>query len=444
MTSHSTLLAERYELHLTQNWTVWFDQASQQLRLPGMMRQIASVADLCQPAPELIWPGFMLPDSLPLIGNRYGDWICGRIDEAGTIRELIYWFHGGGDWIPVGTSVAESVLHDAVDQFRSEREQMLRGATESRIDSQAGVLLRLDSPEIRGWLAEQLSSSEETKVVASTIDGLVNRLSQWDHLGALQLLRQQGWAQDAVCCDLLEACLQTPIAIIASKEIAKRINAPWFPEYVGLLFDTDQIGGTIRRKIADAAEITDDAWPQQDWELAGEIAETVCARRQDLGWATAIAGWHCERTQQYEQAVEIYTRGLQASSFSDQSVRFNAHADSEEHGKFAAARLGCLREKWPASLHENNYLQLLLGERTQSLLAVVSEYWKKQAQDRESAGDFAAAYHAFWAWGWDLGVSRLTDYEDILRGLSRCASQAGWAARAVIAETHLRCLQRST
>ncbi len=71
----------------------------------------------------------MLPDTLPLIGNEYGDWLCVRVDEDNRFGELVHWYHGGGDWIPVGKSIAEAVLHDIVDQFRPRKGQVLRGSS---------------------------------------------------------------------------------------------------------------------------------------------------------------------------------------------------------------------------------------------------------------------------------------------------------------------------
>jgi hypothetical protein len=185
-------------------------------------------------------------------------------------------------------------------------------------------------------------------------------------------------------------------------------------------------------------------WPQQDWPLAGRLAGYVLDRRQDLGWAATIHGWWKEKQGDLTSACSVYAAGLHASSFADQAVRFNTHAESEEHGKFSAARLRALRNYWDESLHDNAYLKVFVGPRERSLLVEVSEYWKQRAQSSEHQGDFARAYEEYFAWGWDLGVSRLADYTEILSSLQHCADRAGWKARALVAETHLRCLKRTS
>jgi hypothetical protein len=441
MNSPSEQLAHRYQLALTDGWKSWFDQDASRLKLPGMMRHAVSPDVLCQSAPAMIWPGFMLPDSLPLLGNQYGDWICGRVDADNQIRELIYWYHGGGDWIPVGHSMAEAVVHDAVDQFRNVRTQMLRGATESRIDSQAGVLLRLTHEPMLEWLVQRLPE-REAMPSSVALQSIIDLLSEFKYESALELLDVQGWSVDAVACDRIEACLQLPIVRFASKEVAEKVGLVWFPEYIWMLFDIDRIPASQREKIMRAIDLDRTAWPSQDWRLAGEIADRVRSRRLDLGWATTIAGWYHERQMDIGRAVEVYSSGIQASSFTDQAVRFNSHAESENYGKFAAARLQELRSHWPGSLAHSSYVQILLEERKRSLLQDISHYWRQRAVNFEALGDYENAYACYFAWGWDLGVSRLTDYVEILAALVRCAEHAGWAARAEIAKTHLNCLQR--
>lgn len=443
MSSHSELLYERFSLQLCSNWQEWFDDYATRLELPGLLRNPVSVEELCSDNPASIWPGFMLPDSLPLLSNEYGDWICGRVGEDDTLAELVYWYHGGGDWIPVGRRMAEAVLHDAVDQFRDLKTQMLRGASESRIGVEAGCLLRLDSPAVRRWLSESLAEqvAESDVLVASVIQAL----SDEDYHGALNKLWECGVACEAVACDLIDVFLQAPLRRIATREVADACSIPWFPDFVSLLFDVAAASEThirlLENQLNPASLQNGEVGSLQGWDEAALIADSILERRTDLGWATTISGWYRERSGRLDEAIAVYIRGVSASSFTDQAVRLNSHAEADELGKFALARLaslhgkGGLLGKLEAS---DGYTQLLMADRKRSLLAEVSDYWWSMAEAAESESRFADAYDMYARCGWDMGVSRLDSYPRILESLARVAEKAGWAARAAVAQAHLR------
>ena len=438
MSSSAKRLADRYSIQLSQTWIDWFDCKSVEVRSPGMMRHGLAAENLCQSTPREIWPGFMLPDTLPLVSNDYGDWICVRVTEEDEFGELLYWYHGGGDWIPLGRSLVAALIHDAVDQFRPIRKQMLRGASESRTDTQGGVLLRLNDPAFRSWASSELGNAG--------VDELNATLELGDYPKTLKVMKTQGWAEDAVACDLVEVYLQRSVQMFANQEVAKAAAIPWFPDYVHLMFDLDDASSATRERILSAYHglfpTEEVEWPLQRWNEASAVAVEVLKRRQDLGWATTIAGWFFEKQNDPDAAIEVYAKGLTASSFSDQSVRFNSHAFAEDLGKFSAGRLAELRQNWPSSLRDDDYLSLYFGERKRSLLVEVSDYWRAQGIQAERDGRFCDAFEAFYAAGWDTGVSRLSEYEEILSALVRCAIAAGWTARAKVAQMHLDCLLR--
>ncbi len=60
--------------------------------------------------------GFMLPDTLPILGNGYGDWLCMRVNADNTAGEVVHWYHGGGDWMPWGRNPAEAIAFDRLRQ----------------------------------------------------------------------------------------------------------------------------------------------------------------------------------------------------------------------------------------------------------------------------------------------------------------------------------------
>ncbi len=114
-------LAERFALAESGQWRRWFDVDSQRGVLTGPFKSVVDTAELCEPAPLDIWPGFMLPDSLPIVSNDYGDCWCARIGASGEITEVIQWSHGGGDWMPVGKHIGEAGLWDYVQHWRTRR-----------------------------------------------------------------------------------------------------------------------------------------------------------------------------------------------------------------------------------------------------------------------------------------------------------------------------------
>ncbi len=86
-------LASRYALRLSPVWQNWFERGAELLSETGEFSQPAEVPMLIEQRPELIWPGFMLPDTLPILGNGYGDWLCMRVnaDKRGRSGALVPW-----------------------------------------------------------------------------------------------------------------------------------------------------------------------------------------------------------------------------------------------------------------------------------------------------------------------------------------------------------------
>lgn len=198
------------------------------------------------------------------------------------------------------------------------------------------------------------------------------------------------------------------------------------------------------RSQLEAAVPTGLDWPTQNWSAAAQVAASVVARRSDMGWAHTLLGWQHERNGDLEAAQQVYWHGRLASSFSDQAVRFNCHAMIEELGKFGMTRLveHAAQGSLPEPYRQDAYFRHFLGPRDRSLLSEVYAYWRAHAQQCSAAGDEAGSYHALTRAGWDLGVSRLSEYEQLLKDLATAARSAGWEARARVAHTHYRCLKQ--
>ncbi len=445
MSQPALQIADRYRLSLSDSWQEWFNNACDHIALPGSFRAPLSTDRLLADAPLEIWPGFMLPDTLPIISNHYGDWICARIEPDGSLGELVHWYHGGGDWIPVGGQIAEMVIHDVVDQFRPIDNQMLRGAPESTYPSQpARVLADFANPKLCQWLSDHLArgTAQPVQSVRLRLEQLVSLLANGDYVLALETLRHQHWAEDAVACDLIQIVLQESASPLAQGSIAQELAMNWTPDYVRLLFDIEQIPTEVQMRIMELMGPSIDSWPRQDWPRAESLAQEVLQRRTDLGWAVNIAGWSKQRSGDLQGAAQIYFVGRYASAFSDQAVRMRTHWVDSYMGKFTLAQLTQLSDCLAPVQRVDDYLQTVLNAPAKLTMQMVQEYWIHAARQQLERNAPAEAYACYYHAGWDMGAQRLSEYQRILEGLAHSARAAGWPARAAVAESHLACLKK--
>lgn len=440
MDQPSRQLADRYHLMLDSLWQAWFDEHASHIALPGAFRVPNSVDSLLEHAPQSIWPGLMLPDTLPLLSNQYGDWICVRVDSGDRLGELIHWYHGGGDWVPVGEHIAEAALHDAIDQYRPRAGQMLRGASESNAnDDVADTQDRLGNAQFVAWLEESLAD-------AAACRAIVDLIANQQHAAALEAMQRAHWAYEAVICDRIELALQAPTMGMANHAIAHRLGINWEPEYVRWLFDLAAVPMEAMQQIQEILHSNGyppTGWALQDWGAAEALAHQVLQRRWDLGWAIDLAGWAALRRGELTTAANIYFRGRFASAFSNQSVRMRTHWFDQNFGKFSLASLWNIRESLAPSDRDDPYVQAVWQTPSRLLQRQVQDYWINSGRELMRQGKFAQAYDHFYRAGWDLGAQRMTDYLDILSVLVECADAAGWQARAAVAAAHLACLAKS-
>ena len=447
MDQPSQHIADRYHVELDDSWRQWFDQDAEQVPLAGEFRESTQHGFLLDRAPTTVWPGLMLPDTLPLIGNEYGDWLCVRVDSENRFAELVHWYHGGGDWIPVGRTIAEAVLHDIVDQFRPRVGQVLRGAAESTSSEHlSNVIQRLHEERLQRWLAASLSEKPgESQEHSSALRDVLSALSARNYLYAVQHLERAGWALEASLCDQIEYALQVPIRSLTSDEIPKRLGLNYEPDYVRWLFDAQQIPNSALHQIQEILHSLGVAPAQphkQDWVEAERLAVRLLELRSDLAWAVDIAGWAAKRRGDLEAACEIYFNGRFASAFSNQSIRMRSHGFDPRFGKVALAEMWNLRDYLSPTQRDDSYLQKVWQTPARVLQQEVQKYWMTAAKEAMSKGNFAAAYESYYRAGWDIGAQRMTDYLDIFAGLIESSQAAGWQARASIAETHLACLAK--
>ena len=207
------------------------------------------------PPPGAIWAGFMLPDTLPIISNDYGDWLCLRIAADGTVTELVQWSHGGGDWIPYGRTLAEGLVYDAARQLlHPDRSSPANPGGPITDDFQAAV-----------WAARWLPSA---RPLMSVLESRGEGRDGWVASQLLDELARAGIAEYAVHRDRILRYLGTPLKARSAASWAADAGVSWEPEFVSWLFDTARIPSSARQQLTLRLADTDGAAFTQDWSAA--------------------------------------------------------------------------------------------------------------------------------------------------------------------------------
>jgi hypothetical protein len=418
----SKQIERHYRFQLPPDLVSWFDDGI--WRNPGQseFRYPLAPEQFIEPPEGTIWAGFMLPDTLPLVGNQYGDWLCMRIAPEGRVAEILCWNHGGGDWIPYGQSLPEALLYDAYAAYQrgeaSHGERLTIGdrtcnTIQWACDWIARTALKLSRP-----LNEQLLAQPTAR----------DRL-----LGA-------GVAEIVIRRDRILESLDSPLKSCSDPEIAQHMDVVWDPEFIRWIFDTDLVPLAARGDLSRLFDLPLDSLLSQDWASAEREAHAVIRLRQDLGWPFDIAGWAAERRGEIRQAIGLYAQGVQTSLFADECVRFRTHWFPEGLGKFAAARLDHWRSQLPSALRDNRYLHLFWENDPESLRTRLRLYWLEQARQHFQSSQYMHAFHCYYRAGWDYGSSDLDTYAEILDGIDASATASGSTALANVVRTHRRVL----
>lgn len=414
---HSQAIANRFQLgSLPACWTEWFDRLADEVEFPGAFNQPFSPELLGTEGEFVSLAGLIPPDCLPILSNGYGDWICVRVTAEDTLGELIHWYHGGGDWIPVGQTPAEACLHDFVDRFRPTTAQMLRSAPESEDSGSERA------SSMKSWLSDH---SQYFAWLDTDIPSVVSRLAEspdepLDHQAACRLMLDNGLAVPAVACDLIEGLISSPMASVASPKFASRASIAWSPDYLRLMFDFDSAPPNMVGIFASVfGEEARQFASSQDWAAAGELASQIWKTRQDLGWVRDVLGWSLQRRGDVHDAIEVYQTGARSSVFSDQAVRFRSHWFGNNHPNFAYAQLATLG----APLDRPSLASQL-----------------DQAHHFLATGSPQAAYDAAYDVGWEMGFKNLKQGIEALKIVCEAAKQLNWNARRATAQAHLNVL----
>ncbi|MGV3484683.1 MAG: SMI1/KNR4 family protein [Planctomycetaceae bacterium] len=416
----SGAIAERYHLQLSAELVDWFDSGVCEALGHGEFCEPASPDQLLVTAPECIWPGLMPPDFLPLVGNGLGDWLCGRVTAQGTIDEILYWYHGGGDYLPYGAGLAEALLFDTLaDRLPGRRQLHAIPAERESLEPHERV-----SGTMIAWALRQLPS-DVAEVLA--IDAPPSRVAS--------ALMQHGVALDAVRCDTVLAALDNVLRIRMTASDAQSLGVQWDRDVAKWMFDTDTIPADVRAMLRARWDLADDHGFGQDWQTVERVCSQLAQERDDLGWVHDCLGWSAQRRGDLATAIDHYERAATTSVFTDQAVRFRTHFDSEKIAKFSVARL---LEIGGGQRLDARYLEALCRAEEPNWRERVTAYWLDQAADPAmTAADRYAHIHRA---GWDVGCDSMRRYRELLEQLADAAIAAGQFARAELARTHAACI----
>lgn len=425
----SPAIAQRYALELSPQWEQWFDELAPEGLCDGEFCEPAHPEILLEATPEVIWPGLMPPDLLPLVSNALGDWLCARIGADNTIAEVIYWYHGGGDCLPYGNTIAEALVYDALATRFPGRARSL------------AVPAPLPPQPPRGPLRDRLAIRWSLQHLPPAVADVFE--PDFPIPGTAEHLLQAGVAEVAIRCDLVLAALDNEVRRRMSPQLAALLDARWEQDVVQWMFDPSSMPPAIAQRLAEHWQLPQEQWQQQDWGAAAEHCRQVVGSRSDLAWAYDILGWAAQRKGDRHAAIAHYRCGAATSLFTDQAVRFRSHFDSERYCKFALARLA---ELDALTVLDPAYVQALAVPGAAADREIsgwrerVCRYWRQKAHET-AAGAAAERYQYLYRAGWDVGCDSIPCYEHVLADLVDAAAAAGQHARAAIAKAHRDCLR---
>jgi hypothetical protein len=418
----SKQIEQHYRFQLPSDLVSWFDDGIWQSPGSSEFRYALAPEQFIEPPEGTIWAGFMLPDTLPLVGNQYGDWLCMRVAPEGRVSEILCWNHGGGDWIPYGQTLPEALLYDAYAVYQ--RGEASHGGRLTIGDRCCGRIQ---------WACDWIARANHKLCQPLNEQLLIQPTARDRLLGA-------GVAEVVIRRDRMLEFLDSPLKSCSDPELAQHMDVVWDPEFIRWIFDTDLISSAARGELSRLLNQPLDSLLSQDWASAEREAHAVIRLRQDLGWPFDIAGWAAERCGEIQQAIGLYAQGVQTSLFADECVRFRTHWFPEGLGKFAAARLEHWRDELPSVLRDNPYLHLFWENDPESLRTRLRLYWLEQARKYFRSSQYMHALHCYYRAGWDYGSSDLDAYAEILDGIDASATASGSTALANVVRTHRRAL----
>ncbi len=213
---------------------------------------------------EHVWGGQMLPDTIPILANGCGDYLCARFSFDGTLSEIIEWQHEGSNWRHYGYSICEAL-----------------------------ALNRWEYRNIEGNDSENMSPPVGLSPVA---------------------------AAEAACANALESKLQEVCHHFGGNKLANMVGVDW-KEFRLWLPDPSEMPVPVRDQLASIIGVDPQELVIQDWDSARKHANAVLQLRTDLAWTYAVAGRAQERSGLADMALKMYEAGVRklcsSTSFTD-------------------------------------------------------------------------------------------------------------------------------
>ena len=416
--SWSAQIASRYQCHLPDDLVDWFDSRIWEKTGQSEYCDPVDPRTLLDAAPEVIWPGLMPCDFLPLIGSRAGDWLGVRFDRTNHACEIIQWYHGGGDWIPWGKTISEAIVFGAVGcRLPGPRRRHAIPAE----DFQQTVSVSFATDRLLQWASDHVDI-EHDHLIDPNFKGLE----------LADTLLRENIAEVAVRCYLVQAALHETLSDVLNHRTAQAIDVQWHTA-VSWMFDIDQIPHSARRRLENRCGYKHDN--QQDWTQAQEHAEAITKSHPEIAWGWDLLGYCHEKINRIDDAVKAYSQGMGKTVFSDQSVKLRTYWETKNAAKFSAARLLTLR---PTITHggDSDYLLALTSGNQEQRRIAVTNYWLSAA-DRSS--EQAETMRALMSAGWDLGAEPIPAFAGILERIAQADETQ--TARTTLAATHRECLK---
>ncbi|TWU01513.1 SMI1/KNR4 family protein [Neorhodopirellula pilleata] len=476
--SYAESVCERFGIPITEPLRQWWDAGEGRVPLwktlgPGEYRHPATPESLLSEVPDAVWPPLMPPNFLPLVGNGIGDWLCLRLLDpdvaaaTGRATDVCHWYHGGGDWLPWGNTLAEALLFDwmlprlpQADRRHADPAEWMGGSSTDSNDR--SPLEQTDHPWVQ-W----------AKSCLPAIDSI-----DFNHCSPLKLgqeLIAAGLCEIPVRCQLTIDSLDSVLLNQLEPKSAHQLGLSW-NDLMRWCFDLRELPESVAMRLQNELGVTPaDFQPdQQQWDVIEEHAEAIAKQASDLSWGHDLLGYCRFRRGDHRAACESFRLAIRCSVFTDQSVRLRTHWATSSNGvaKFAARFLGTqelllIHQHYENSMPESGVsgdltsatieqlgmvpgridsvtLARQLGEPTSENAESVRSRYSAMLMDAAKAAvdeSPATAARLYYCAGWDLGAEPLKCYGELLDNYIHACHQAGWSGHERLARVHRRGLQ---
>ncbi len=437
----SKRLAQRFGISLPADVVAWYDEEVWRSRVDTHFSEPVPPEYLLATPPSTLWGGLMLPDTLPILDNGFGDVIAMRFGFDGAVREFVEWDHEGGSWHPIAQDLHEVLVYDAV---RSESEagpdSVLRWADwcMARRNDSEGRWARF-----RDSLADELRPTKSPGLLSRLLGGRATHPTSMERAvqRLARLLDELGYAEVAIRRDLTKESLTTGLERAChqagGQSFADKIGIDW-PTLERWMFDPSSIPSGQLPRLERITGCSRSQLRAQDWDQAESHAKAVLAVRDDLAWPHAVAGLAAEKCGDTTRAINHYTQGLEAhGTTGDFTMRWCT--SPTELKNFAVKRLQALLLE--ERMSEHPYLNVASRPDAPHRSESIMQFWLDRGRRYMRSGQFADAYRCFYAAGWDDPVYG-DHLREILENLIEASAGAGASGLTAIARYHLACFNK--